>query len=179
MNEKLFQSAYSNPSISDNQYKRIAESHGRVEFKKGDYLLKNGMIANDFYLIESGLIRKYVIDTEGNEVTTRFHGKNDFSIVVISFFHRIPPVENVIAVTDVVGWKISFDAFQLLFTMMDGLRDWGRNWLSGQLFTAEQRALDVLTKSATDRYIDLLNNNPEIIHQASLKNIASRKGGFR
>ena len=146
MNEsylKLIKSVYANPSISNDGYRVISGAHKRMHFKKGEVILRNGETAKDYILIESGILRKYVIDADGNEVTTKFHSTGDFSIVVLSFFNHLPSSENIEAITDGSGWKISFTVFMNLFKSVKGLGEWGRKWMSNQLFISEQRSVDI------------------------------------
>lgn len=176
MDNALFQEAYNHPLIRSSDYEEIMSAHVQVSFKRGDVLLKVGETANCYYLIEAGLIRNYVHSVDGDEVTTRFYSVNEFSIVILSFFQRIPSVENVVAVTDVKAWKIDFDSFQGVMRSIKGFGIWGRDWMSGQLFILEQRLIDVLTKAATERYLELMRERPEVLQYASLKHIASYLG---
>lgn len=173
---KLIKSVYSNPSISNDGYKVISDAHKRIQFKKGEILLRNGETARDYMLIESGVLRKYVIDADGNEVTTKFHSTGDFSIVVLSFFHQLPSSESIVAITDGVGWKISFMSFMSLLKSVKGLGEWGRNWMSNQLFISEQRLVDLFVKTATERYLELLSDDPELLEKIPLKYLASYLG---
>lgn len=173
---KLIMSVYANPSISNDGYKVISGAHKRIHFKKGEVILRNGETARDYILIESGILRKYVIDVDGNEVTTKFHSMGDFSIVVLSFFHQLPSSESIVAITDGVGWKIGFMEFMNLLKSVKGLGEWGRKWMSNQLFISEQRAVDILVKTATERYLELLSGNPELLEKIPLKYLASYLG---
>lgn len=175
-NLKLIKSVYANPSISHDGHKVISGAHERIHFKKGEVILRNGETAKDYILIESGILRKYVIDANGNEVTTKFHSTGDFSIVVLSFFHRLPSSESIVAITDGVGWKIGFMEFMNLLKSVKGLGEWGRNWMSNQLFISEQRAVDIFVKTATERYLELLSDNPELLEKIPLKYLASYLG---
>lgn len=59
---------------------------------------------------------------------------------------------------------------------MEGLWEWGRAWMSEQLFISKQRSINILTKSATDIYLALMYEKPQIIKHVSLKHIASWLG---
>lgn len=172
----LIKSAYANPSISNDGYQEISGAHKRVHFKKGEVLLRNGETAKDYMLIESGILRKYVIDVNGNEVTTKFHSTGDFSIVVLSFFHHLPSSESIVAITDGVGWKIGFMEFMNLLKSVKGLGEWGRNWMSTQLFISEKRLVDIFVKTATERYLELMSDDPELLEKIPLKYLASYLG---
>ncbi|MEO5777289.1 MAG: Crp/Fnr family transcriptional regulator [Flavobacterium sp.] len=176
MNTDFFNYIYNHPLISGNDLKQIAEAHQKVQFIKGDIILECGKIANEYYLIENGLVRVFVYDYNGNEITTDFHGDSEVLIEVSSLFQRVPTKEIMVAITDVTAWKIDFETFQELFHKIEGFREWGRSWMSQQLFIAKERAVIMHTKSASERYIILTNEKPEIIQKAPIKYIASYLG---
>lgn len=167
---------YQHPALTRPEIKRICSAHEKMIFKKGDLLLKEGQTANDYYCLESGLIRTFAISIEGKEVTTGFFSPDEIVIEVASLFLRIPTKENIQALTDCVCWRISLNTFQELFENIAGFSEWGRTWMSGVLFTTKQRSVSMITDSATERYLALQKEHPEIIRQAPLKFIASYLG---
>ena len=174
--QSFFEKVYNHPSISKEDYTKIMDVHTKVEFKKNDFILKNGEISNAYYLIENGLFRASVIDFNGHEITTNFFGTNQILIEVASLFLRTPSKETIQALTDSIVWKIEFDTFQTLFNSIEGFAEWGRTWMSAQLFISKQRALNMLTQSATDRYLTLVKEQPQIIKEVPLKHIATYLG---
>jgi CRP-like cAMP-binding protein len=176
MNIDFFQSIYNNPHINTDEFKLIMGAHEKIKFNRGLLFLETGKVANDYYLIESGLLRAYVHDFNGNEITTDFFSTTDISIEVSSLFQRIPSKESIIALTDGIAWKIEFEKFQKLFHSIESFREWGRAWMSSQLFVSKQRQIEMITKNATERYKSLILDKPEVVQQAPIKYIASYLG---
>jgi CRP/FNR family transcriptional regulator, anaerobic regulatory protein len=170
------QEIYEHPELNNHEIKTICKAHEKVYFNKGDYLLREGQIADEYFCLENGLIRSFAVSSEGKEVTTRFISPNEIVIEVASLFLRIPTKENIRALTDCVCWRISLENFQHLFDSIHGFSEWGRTWMSGELFKIKERSLSMITDSATDRYLELQREHPEIILQAPLKYIASYLG---
>ena len=52
----VFSYIYQHPLFSEEDLKKLSESHIRVEFKKGDFLLKEGETSDEYYLLEEGLV---------------------------------------------------------------------------------------------------------------------------
>lgn len=167
---------YQNPLLSEHELTRVFEAHELVSFGKGDFLLKNGQIADAYYCIKSGLVRSYVYNFDGDDITTDFIGVDSIAIDVVSLFTQVPAIENIQAVTDVECCKIKLKDFQELYHSMKGLSEWGRAWMSENLFKQKLRSLTMITDSASSRYEQLVATNPEVIQQAPLKNIASYLG---
>jgi len=176
MNIDFFQSIYKHHLINKEELQEIIGVHEKVNFTKGSFFLESGKVANEYYLIEEGLCRAYVHDYNGNEITTDFYSVNDLLIEVSSLFQRIPSKENIIALTDGTAWKIEFNKFQELFHRIESFREWGRAWMSEQLFCYKQRQIEMITKNATERYKSLLVDKPEILQHAPVKHIASYLG---
>lgn len=172
----IFSSTYRHPLLTEEDLNKIESAHNRLRFGKGHVLLQEGQTANEYYILESGLIRAYVLDYEGNEITTEFFTEGEIVIVPTSLFQRIPSSETLVTVTDAILWKINFDEFQKLYHSIPGFSEWGRSWFSTQLFSMKQRSLDMITETATHRYLKLMKEKPQIIRYVPLKQIASYLG---
>ncbi len=167
---------YRHPLLTASDLETIFNAHTPVIFKKGDFLLQKGRIANAYYCVETGLIRSYVYDYDGNDITTGFIGKNEISIDVVSLFTRVPSVEYFQALTDCKCYMIELEKFQELYHSIKGLNEWGRAWMSESLFALKQRTTAMITESASERYRSLEAQHPQILQQAPLKYIASYLG---
>ncbi len=176
MKEQILRQVYQHPALSEPDLKRIFDAHQKVEFKKGDFILKEGQTANNYMILQKGLMRSFVYDYSGDDITTNFFIENEIVIEVSSLFQRIPTKEYIQTLTDCTCYKIDFDKFQEFFHSIENFREWGRAWLSNSLFEFKQRSISIIKDSATDRYLALMKEKPQIIQQAPLNNIASFLG---
>ena len=170
---RLFKAIY--PS-SDAVAKEIAAQFHPVQFKKGAFFLEEGKRSNRYIFLEEGLMRSFLFDTEGTEVTTNFYAAGNVVFEPASFFQHIPSQEAIQALTDCVAWEISFDELNNLFHAMPAFRETGRGILVKMLVTLKLRTLSMINKTAEQRYADLLLSSPEIFQQVPLKYIASYLG---
>ena len=60
------------------------------ELSKNDFFLKEGIVSNEYMILETGFLRAFTYDTEGNDVTTNFYAPGNLVLEVSSFFHRTP-----------------------------------------------------------------------------------------
>lgn len=139
-------------------------------------ILEKGIVADEYLFLEKGFMRSFAHDTEGNEVTTNFYSPGDMIFEVASFFNRTKSKENIQALTDCVGWYITYGQLNSLFHTLPEFREFGRSILVKGFSELKTRMLSMITETAEERYISLLKTNPEIFQQASLKNIASFLG---
>ena len=167
---------YQNPLLKPQDIQTIFEAHKEVNFSKGEFLLQKGQVANRYFCVKKGLIRSFVYDYDGEDITTGFTGKNEIAIDVVSLFNQVPTVESFQALTDCVCYVIDLETFQCLYHSIKGLNEWGRSWMSSSLFALKQRTLSMITDSASDRYLQLQSQHPQILQQAPLKHIASYLG---
>lgn len=167
---------FKNTGLSEKDMQTVIGSFNRVEFKKNDFLLREGQVANEYYFIESGFMRSFAIDTRGNEITAGFYSEKKLVLEVTSFFLRIPTREHIQVMADSVCWRIGFDTFQELFHNILAFREASRGRLVNGYFALKKRTLSIITDSAETRYLQLLKEHPEIFQHVPLKHIATYLG---
>ncbi|WP_439479352.1 Crp/Fnr family transcriptional regulator [Chryseobacterium aquaticum] len=176
MTSKIFDVYSDFPFFFEEELSEICLAHEKMIFQKGDFILEEGKTANEYYILEKGLARSFVNDFNGNDVTTHFFVEKEVVIDVSSLFQRIPTQENIVCITDCECWKLDFEVFQELFHRIPNLREWGRAWMSQELFRYKQRSVEMFTLSATKRYLNLLQEKNQVVQFAPLKQIASYLG---
>lgn len=173
---EILKQVYQHPLFESHDFDVIAQAHQKINVSKGDILLEPGKIENEYYIVESGLIRSYVYDYNSNEITTDFKGNNQVVIDVASIFPRVPSQEYIQCLTDCTLYRIMYDDFQELFHQIPAMREWGRAWMSYELYLSKKRATEIITEPASKRYLQLIQEKPQIIKQAPLKYIATYLG---
>ena len=167
---------FASSGITQEELKLIIPRYEAVTFNKNDYLLKQGQVEKKYWFIESGFVRSYVIDTEGNDITFNLYTSGDVVIDYPSIFFFAPTRENIQALTDCVCWEISFESFQELFNDISNYREQQRGLLVMSYFTLKQHSISLIADQAKDRYLKLLKEKPHIIQNVSLKHIATFLG---
>lgn len=172
----ILRQIYKNSGLTEAELSIISSKHEYITIPKGHLLLAEGKFSKEYYCIEIGLLRSYVIDFNGNEITTSFIREGEIAIDVASLFHRLPIKENVQALTDVRAWKIGFDHFQELYHQIPSFSEWGRAWMAQQLVDLKDKSTAMITRNAKERYLQLVEQAPQIIMHAPLKHIATYLG---
>ena len=167
---------FASSGITKEELKIILPKYNQVTFNKNDYLLKEGQIEKKYWFIESGFVRSYVIDTEGNDITFNLYSPTDVVIDYPSIFFFSPTRENIQALTDCVCWEISFESFQELFNNILNYREQQRGLLVGSYFALKNHSISLIADQAKDRYLRLMKEKPQIIQNVSLKHIATFLG---
>ncbi|MFN0049712.1 MAG: Crp/Fnr family transcriptional regulator [Cytophagales bacterium] len=154
---------------------KILSQYERIEFTKNDYLIKEDTTANFYYFIESGFARSYVIDLEGNDISTKFFSSTDIVIDWHSYFLKTKCRENIQAVSPCVAWKITFEKFMQLFNI-EAFRDVGRTRLVNNYFELKTHSVSIIADPAKERYLNLLKTKPDIVQNVPLKQLATYLG---
>ena len=176
MSDSAFLHALFPPSNFSPEERELVHAQfvGQV-FAKQDYLMRSGQGIPYYYFLESGYARAFAIDPEGNEVTTNFFTAGDIVIDWRSFFLQTPSKEDVQALSPCQAWKITHEGFMKLFHL-EAFREVGRTRLVKSFYSLKDHSLSMITDHAKDRYLKLVADKPEIIHQVPLKHIASYLG---
>lgn len=161
---------------SEEEMKQVVDAFESVFFKKKAYLFRPNELINHYFFIENGFARSFVIDREGNEITTQFFSTSEIVIDWPAFFRRTSTQEYYQAMQDMKAWKISADKFNMLFETISGFRESGRSRLIESFYLIKKRYLDLIMMSAKNRYLTLMKQHPEILENASLKDIATYLG---
>lgn len=143
---------------------------------KGELLLEAGKISKRYYFLESGMVRAFAFDTEGNEVTTNLYASPTVVFEVASFFTQAPSQESLQTVTDCSGSQISFEELNQLFHALPQFREFGRLLLVKGFAALKQRTLSFITMTAEQRYANLISSSPGVFQHVPLKHIASYLG---
>ncbi len=160
--------------IEDATY--ISDQFKPFEVKKGDLILEIGKVSDDYMFIDQGLIRSYLFDLDGNEITTDFYIEQSFAFEITSFFNRTPSEINMEAITDCKGYKINFQQLNQAFHNKSSFRELGRAILVKEFIASKKRNYSMINQSAEQRYQNLISYKPQILKQAPLKQIASYLG---
>jgi CRP-like cAMP-binding protein len=153
----------------------IVDHFEERRFSKNEFFLKEGKVCDFLYLAE-GFMRAYTFDLRGNEVTTDLFARNRQVYDHASFFLQTASEENIQAVTDCLGYSITFDNMNTLFHSVPEFREYGRGMLVKQLVSYKKRTLAMINKSAEQRYGDLIKDDEEVFQFVQLKHIASYLG---
>lgn len=172
----FLRSVFQQSPLSQEELESIIPSFKRVEFNKNDYLLEEGKIANYYWFVESGYLRSFAIDTNGNDISTNFYAKGSIVIDWSSFFLRNPTQEYIQCLSDCLCWQLDYETFQTYFHSVRNFREQGRTTLVNSYFSLKRNSISMITDQAKDRYLRLLKEQPEIVQNVSLKHIATYLG---
>jgi CRP-like cAMP-binding protein len=162
--------------ISFAQVKKVTTSFDFFTIDKNSFLLQENKISKETYFLESGFIRSYVMDQEGQEVTTNIYSAPCFVNDFLSFFKQQPTKENFQTLTPCKLWRMNFEDVQTNFHNIPEFREFGRMMLVTNYSILNDRMIGMIKDTAEKRYLSLLQQHVDIYQHVPLKIIASYLG---
>jgi CRP-like cAMP-binding protein len=162
--------------VSDYAAKLIADNFEYTALNKNNLTLEEGKINSDYIFLEMGYMRSFVLDTDGNEVTTDIYKPGQMVFEVGSYFRRKPSKENIESITECCIWIGKYESFQNLFHSLPEFREFGRAILVKGFISFKERTISMITENAEQRYEKLLRDKPDVFQHVPLKFIASYLG---
>ncbi|MDE6336427.1 MAG: Crp/Fnr family transcriptional regulator [Muribaculaceae bacterium] len=140
-------------------------------YTKGDVFVREGEIGRYFGVVESGYFKYTTITTEGNEAVVGFAFEGESVCDFNNSFQGIASEVSIVAGTNATVCRIDFDdAKNIVRNQIDG----SQGTLIAELFREiYHRHLELYRKSPTERYLELINNYPDIFNIVTIKEIAS------
>lgn len=162
--------------INEIEAEEIATTFHFTKIEKNSLFLKQNEVSDDYFYLQKGLMRVFLYDLEGNEVTTDIFTENNIVFEITSFFNRVKSETNIQAITDCTGYRISYEELNKLFHQKPAFRDFGRAILVKEFIASKKRNYAMISQTAEQRYQYLLTTRPEILKYVPLKYIASYIG---
>ncbi len=141
--------------------------------RKNEWLLEKGTVCNHLYFISKGCLRLYYAQ-EGQGEATRFMAFEDtFLTSLVSFISRQPATEYIEAVEASLLLAISWQDFTALRERIPAWDQFYIYLLEYGILVNTNRLSSMLTQNATERYRQLLRNNPDLVQRLSNSNLAA------
>jgi CRP-like cAMP-binding protein len=138
----------------------------------GDYLLRQGKICKNIAFIEEGLLRLYYTN-DGKEVTNCFCTENS---ITCSYTSLISQRESDIAIQAIEPSKLillSYESLQKLYDQNIFWQQVGRLVAEKEFITAECHNRFLTDLSATEKYVQILENEGDLLQRVPLKYLAT------
>lgn len=174
-NLKLYFESYA--PISEKSWKLIENLTHFQTIKKGETLLENGEICKNLYFIAKGILRTFITDEQGNFYNKNLFLENTLACSKVSSMLQTPSNFTIEALEDCILINLNYKKYIELINQNDDLKNYyianiEKNWI----IEKEQREIALVMKNATERYLQLLKNHPNIADRIPLLHIASHLG---
>lgn len=147
-----------------------------VVLPKSTLIEKAGNIPGHQYFIISGHMRNFYLDSNGQEITTDINNGPRFFTSYTHFMNRTVSNENIECITECELLRVKRDDVDIIFQKSITVKDYTMMILQKFLDEEKKRMKEMSTLSAEQRYVNFMDNCPNIIQNVPLKYIASYLG---
>jgi CRP-like cAMP-binding protein len=139
---------------------------------KGEIILNEGDIARSIMFVAKGMVRQFYYKGK-RDITEHFSYEGCVLTCIESFFNQEPTRIIVEAIEPSYIFELMYNDIQRLVNESHEFNKFYRKLLEYSLIVSQQKADSWRFETAKSRYINLMNNHPEIIKRAPMSQIAS------
>ncbi len=162
--------------LSDAQWGRFASVFRRRSASAGSHILHVGDTEQFIYYIVSGLIRVYYTSTDGKESNKAFGTEGMLGGPLVASILGLPSYYGIEALEDTELLVAPVRDFAALYDADPVFDRIGRRILEQSLVRKELRERSFLQQSATERYLEFVENHADLIQRIPQYHIASYLG---
>lgn len=160
------------PGMLPDSRKLIEEILIRKELEKGELLLKEGEISQNFVLVGKGMLRQFYYKNN-KDVTEHFSYEGCIAICIESTLKQEPTRLMIEALEPSVVYLLPLEKLLRLTEVSWEVNMFYRKILEFSLIVSQVKADAWRFETAQERYLRLLQSHPEVIKRAPLSHIAS------
>jgi CRP-like cAMP-binding protein len=146
-----------------------------AEYPKKSFLIRSGELENYLYFILEGATSSFFAK-EDREMCLDLWFADHFVSSYVSFLTRQPSQIFIQALFSTKTVRIHYDVLQTFYRNDDESNKVGRLFAEGLYIARTQREIRFLSQTAEERYLDLLQRQPELIQQLPVRTVASYLG---
>lgn len=151
---------------------------GAVEkrvYDKNEVIFTAGKVSQEIYFVTQGCVRLFY-NVDGMEKTAFFYTEGKFICAGESYTFGIPAVENYQALEQTEIYAFTKSKIEVLLEKAPKFEVIARIATENELITCQKLIASFVTKSAEDRYLDLLNTQGELFQRVPQQYLASFLG---
>ena len=161
--------------LTHKESKILAELHSLKTYKKNTIIDKQGTISSAVYYLNEGILAMEY--KKNSKIFIRdFIFENSPALVYPSFYLQEPSRYSIRTVTDCNVWELTKENYEIGKKKIPNLQIIAFKITNLFHRNIEKRFESLITQTPEQRYIDLVENHPQIINSISLKMIASYLG---
>ncbi len=161
-------------TIPEADWRLITKSFRKRQVKRSEVILESGKVCRHLYFLESGLLRYFIVK-DGEEKNKFFTIAPYFFTSQYSFNNQTPAKETIQAIEDSIIWETTLEKNHQLLELSSWNQFAQKITQEVQFFT-EEILEELQTETAENRYLKLLNSQPELLQRIPLKHLASYLG---
>lgn len=162
-------------SLSEQDIQLLRKVVDKKVYNKNEIIFTEGNVSDEIYFVTKGCVRLFY-SVDGTDKTAFFYTEGQFICAGESYTFNIPASENYQAVEQTELFVFTKSKIDVLLKEIPKFEIIARIATENELITCQKVIASFVTKSAEERYIDLLNTQGELFHRVPQQFIASFLG---
>jgi CRP-like cAMP-binding protein len=163
-------------AISNIEFEAFFRVMERKFFKKREVLLQAGENSEFYYFVIKGCLRTFTTDERGHEHIFHLAFEDWWAADLFSFVTGDPAFFTIEAIEDTEVLVIHRDDYEALLTTYPKFERFFRLLMQKAYVASQKRTMDIMSKSAERRYVDLVKSYPQMELRVAQHYIASFLG---
>jgi len=173
--EQLIENIKLYSNLNEKEIQLLLDAVEKKVFKKNEIIFTAGKISNEIYFLTKGCVRLFY-NVDGNDKTAFFYTEGQFICAGESYTFNVPAVESYQAVEESEIFIFKKSKIDILLEEIPKFEIIARIATENELITCQKMIASFVTKSAEERYLELLNTQGDLIHRVPQQYIASFLG---
>ncbi|NIJ44587.1 signal-transduction protein with cAMP-binding, CBS, and nucleotidyltransferase domain [Wenyingzhuangia heitensis] len=162
-------------NLTDDEKQGIKEAFPIKTFAKDIFLLKEGQVAKDAFLVIKGCVREYSIE-DGEEVTSGFYTEFQSAVNFDSMANSKPSKYCFACTEDTIVAVMNAEKENALYKKFPRFGEVCRVEMEKMLGASQEEFLTFKKATPKERYLNLLKNRPDLINRVPQYQLASYLG---
>lgn len=158
--------------LSASESEQLLAQMERLTYRKGEHIVREGERNSSLYLVAQGIWRGHYL-RNGVDISLWFASEGDTLFSSWSYVADRPSLTSIEAMSDSTVFRISKQKMETFFASSIAFANIGRIIFERQFLDMENWMINGGAAQAKQRYLALLEQNPELLQHVPLKHIAS------
>ena len=173
MKQEVLERFCSKYAITANDAAHLLERMTLVSYPRDSFLVREGECNSHFYIIASGIWRGSFVNDDGTDQSLWFASAGEAVFYIWGYAGRRKSLITIEAMSDSELYAISRTELEEWFSSSVQAANFGRILFERQFLDLETWLISTAVPRAKERYLRLLEDNPELLLYVPLKYIAS------
>ncbi len=173
--ERLIENIKVYTPLNEHEINLLKNAVEKRFYQKNELIFTEGKISDEIYFVTNGCVRLFY-NVDGNDKTAFFYTEGQFICAGESYTFNIPAIENYQAIENTEIFVFRKSKIDTLLKEVPKFEVIARIATENELITCQKVIASFVTKSAEERYIDLLNTQGELFQRVPQQYIASFLG---
>jgi CRP/FNR family transcriptional regulator, anaerobic regulatory protein len=176
MFDSLFQEISKTIQLDTNEKELCRNFFELINVNKNTIIEDQEKIPAFLYFIDTGFMRLFYYDKNGDEITTYLCSPNGFIASFLSLINQKPAAENVECITDCQLLRISRQNLITLIDKSENFKKFSLVIFEKVMALSQIRANDLATLTAEIRYKKMITEQPHLLQNIPIQYLASFLG---